>query len=79
MVRELMVDRLMRETHEADKIRDEMRDKPALDRLIEAAARSIRANSDYPVGKDGKTRLSIWKISAEGDMAGALREMGKLE
>ena len=77
MPRENMADRLLRESRSAADAHAAMKGKPAIERLIEAATRSIRANADYPVGKDGKTRLSISKITAEGDIAEALRELGK--
>ena len=76
MTRETMRARLMRETQEAAAIRESMKDSSPIVRLLEAAARSIRINGDHPVGKDGRDRLSIAKISAEADMRKALLDMG---
>jgi len=73
-----LLDRIPAEIEDADAAREATRGKPAIDRLVEAALRSIRANSLDVVGKDGRQRVSISKLSAEHDMIRALRDLGKM-
>lgn len=75
---ETMPERMVRESEEGLAAREAMKGRPAIERLVEAAVRSIQANGDDPVGKDGRTRWSIAKAMADGDMASALRDLGKI-
>ena len=46
-----------------------------VDRLVRAGQRAIAANNVSPVGKDGRTRLVLEWVDAQGKFANLLREI----